>query len=148
MSAESSGKKLDDISSTAKEFLDGLLPFVLLSLGSMIVFQFAFPVSTRIEHYITFLNWGFMFYFGLRLAVDYRLRDDNEDFWRNHWMDILLVIPLFSILQEVEVFAVAEESAGISEVGEHLVTAPFLRNSQAAAKLTRIARIIRRSLDL
>lgn len=132
--------------SAAKSTLDGALPFVLLLLTLLIVFQFAFPVTQKLQGWLSLANWGVILYFVVRLGVDYRLHEPGEAFWRNHWMDVLMVIPLFSFVQEARIAKVAEETIGLTAAGDELAATTALRNSQAAAKITRIARIIRRSV--
>lgn len=129
-----------------KQRLDSALPFMLLLLTLLIVFQFAFPVTEQFQHYLVFANWGVMAYFAARLVVDYRLSGDEEGFWRSHWMEVLMVIPMFSIMQEARLAKVAEESVIASEAGEGILATSAFRNSQAAARITRILRIIKRSI--
>lgn len=129
-----------------KDVLDNILPVMLLLLTFLIVFQFAFPVTNQLQQYITLANWGVMAYFAVRLAVDYRLSGPDEQFWRSHWMDILMVLPLFSIMQEARMARAAEETIEATGVSEELIATSALRNSQAAAKLTRIFRILKRSI--
>jgi hypothetical protein len=128
-----------------KQLLDNILPFMLLLLAFIILFQFAFPVTEQLQQYLTLANWGVMAYFAVRLAVDYRLSGPDDNFWQNHWMDVLMVVPLFSAAREARLARAAEETVVASDAGEQLLATSAIRNSRAAAKVTRILRIIKRS---
>lgn len=131
--------------SAIKAVLDDILPFMLLLIALLVVFQFAFPVTQQFQHYITLANWGVMAYFAVRLTVDYKLSEPGEKFWRNHWLDVLMVIPMFSIFREARVVAIADEAVVGTQMGEEVAATSALRNSRAAAKITRIMRMLKRS---
>lgn len=137
----------DRKAAAVKSRLDHFLPLVLLLLALLVVFQFMFAVTPELQQWVNVANWSVAGYFAIRLAVDYKLHDPGEQFWRNHWLDILMVIPLFSLIQEARIIRLAEESL-IASVGEEMVATSAIRNTKVAAEVTRIVRILRRSIRL
>lgn len=131
---------------SVKARLDSALPFVLMLLTLLLVFQFAFAVTPRMQVWINYASWGVAAYFAVRLVVDYKLHEPGERFWRSHWLDILMVIPLFTLLQEARVAKIAQESLFASQIGEEVAATTALRNTKVAAEVTKMARLIRRSV--
>lgn len=131
-----------------KAVLDSTLPFVLLLVTLLVVFEFGVQVTSQIQGWINIANWAVIGYFVARLVVDFKLSDPGEPFLRRHWLDILMVLPLFSVAREVKVMKLLEESQLITLFNEEgLIATSALQNTQVAAKLTRIVRIIKRSLS-
>ncbi|MFB6189999.1 MAG: hypothetical protein ABEJ91_00305 [Candidatus Nanohaloarchaea archaeon] len=130
-----------------KMLLDRVMPMVLLLIGFIVVFEFFLNVTAAMERWITWANWALIFYFATRLGVAYRLSTNHERFVHRHWLDILLVVPAFSLLQEVRLARIAPALDDLP-VFERGILRSFQASSQAenAAKLTRITRIIKRSV--
>ncbi len=129
-----------------KEAMDNILPVVLLLLALLIVFQFVVPVTPQLQAWVQIAGWGVAVFFAVRLAVDYRLSDPDENFWRNHWSDLLMVIPLFTLLQEARLATLLDEAVGVSRIENEIAAMSTLQNSRMAAKLTKIIHIFRRSI--
>lgn len=134
----------------AKTVLDHTLPFALLLLTFLIVFQYAITVTPQLQQWITWANWVVVGYFASRLVVDFKLADPDEPFLREHWLDILMIIPLFSIAKELRgvklIEEAAQESKLLAEAGDSIAATSALRNSKVAAKITRSIRLLKRSL--
>lgn len=127
--------------------LDNVMPFILLLVGFVVVFQFFLTVTPAMEIWINRANWALIAYFGARLIVSYRLSTDHDRFMQQHWLDILLVIPLFSIVQEIRVARIAPALAELPAFERGILKVTQLRSTAGnAAKLTRIVRIIKRSV--
>ncbi len=130
-----------------KILLDHIMPFVLLLIGFIIVFEFFLTVTPRMATWITWANWALIGYFVARLGVSYRLSTNHEKFVDDHWLDILLVIPLFSIVQEVRLARVAPALADLPVFRRGILHITEISSTAGnAAKLTRITRIIKRSV--
>jgi hypothetical protein len=129
-----------------KQRMDDALPVVLLLLTLLIIFQFVVPVTPKLQTWIHMAGWGVAVFFAARLAVDYRLSGPDENFWRNHWSDLLMAIPLFTLLQEARLAKLMEEVVGVSRIQNEIAAMSTLKNSRTAAKLTKIIHILRRSI--
>lgn len=130
-----------------KVALDNVMPFILLLVGFVIVFEFFLTVTPAMQTWISWANWTLIGYFGARLAVAYRLSTNHEQFMDNHWLDILLVVPVFSVLQEVRVARLAPALADLPVFQRGILHITEMRSTAGtAAKLTRIVRIIKRSV--
>lgn len=129
-----------------KMMLDQVMPFVILLIGFIVVFEFLLSISPAMARWISWANWALILYFAARLGVAYRLSTDHEQFVHQHWLDILLVVPAFSLMQEVRLASVAPALDDLP-VFERGVLHSVRSGSKAenAAKLTRITRIIKRS---
>ena len=133
--------------SRAKHVLDGFLPLALLSLILVFFIGFGVSVSEGMATTINYLNWAVILYFAARLAVGLRLANSKEQYFRNHWMDFVLVVPAFSLLREVKLFqAVAELEMFNIEAETVAGSALLSRTAGVAAKISRIVRILWRSL--
>ncbi len=122
-----------------KIFLDNMLPFIFMLLTFVIIFEFFFPVNATMAMWIQWANWTVIIYFALRLGVEFKLSGSRHSFFRQHWFDMLLVIPAFSVLKEAR-------AARLFSLGDDaLVGSSAVRNTGAAARLTRIARVVKRS---
>lgn len=129
-----------------KKSLDNVLPFIFLLLGFIILFGFIVPVNQKVEIWINWANYTVLSYFAVRLAVEYKLSGPNDHFLKEHWMDILMVIPAFSLVQEAKFFQLFEESLLARFSPEVAASSASFRSTTVAAKLTRISRMIKRSV--
>jgi len=129
-----------------KSSLDDVLPFVILLLGFVVLFNFVLNVSSRIQVWITWANYIVISYFAVRLLVDFRLSSSRNKFFHEHVFDILMVVPAISILQEVRMFKLLQEGKMISFMPEFATGSAVFQSTGIAAKLTRILRIIKRSI--
>lgn len=134
--------------SLIKSGMDEAVPIVLLLFGLLIVFQFLIPVTPELKALIHYAAWGVAIFFLIRLAVDYRLHDSDESFWRTHWSDLLMAIPLFTILQEARLAAYLERVLGASQLRNEIAAVSILRDSRAASKIAKIIQILRRTVRL
>jgi hypothetical protein len=115
----------------------------LLLLLAVVVLTFFVDIGTSAARIINYLNWLLVFYFALRLGAAFRLASSDRKFLKQHWFDALLVIPAFSLLKEVRALTVLEETA----TEKTAISAAATRNVGIAGKLTKIIRIIKRSLS-
>ncbi|MFB6209070.1 MAG: hypothetical protein ABEJ56_02925 [Candidatus Nanohaloarchaea archaeon] len=127
-----------------KAFLDQILPVALLSLTFVVLFGLFVPVTEKLRIYITYLNWGVIVYFAARLAIEFRLSSHRDTFFRTHWLDFLLVVPAVSVLREVRTFGALSDLGLFDE--EALVSAAFLKELGVSAQLTKISRIVKKSI--
>ena len=128
-----------------KMLLDRFLPFSLLLLVSLLTVNFLVEIKASTAQAITYLNWALIIFFSLRLAMAFRLAESDTEFLKQHWFDALLVIPAFTLLKEIKA-ASALGQIGITEE-EAAAGAIASRNTGLAAQITRIIRIIKRSLS-
>ncbi len=129
-----------------KSALDNVLPFILLLLGFVILFTFFVPVTARVEKWIVWGNWIVISYFAVRLVVEFKLSNSDQEFVRQHWLDMLIVIPVFSIFEEVKMMQVVRESEFLPVSREVMTGSATVESTGIAARLTKISRIIRKSL--
>ena len=127
-----------------KVFLDIFLPYALILLGSLVTLNFFGNVDARTAQIIHYLNWLLVSYFILRFAAAFRLAESDREFLKNHWFDALLVIPAFSLIQELRVFQILDE-IGFGEKAASGALAT--RNAGIAAQITKIVKIIKRSIS-
>ncbi|MFB6204759.1 MAG: hypothetical protein ABEJ75_03870 [Candidatus Nanohaloarchaea archaeon] len=129
-----------------KRFLDGFMPLAVLMIAFLVFTQFLGPLDPVYIRFINYANWALIAFFAVRLGIAYRLSNSHQDFVHRHWLDIMLLIPVFSMLQEVRAFSlVAGEEA---PVAEELVASSTVANTGLAAKFTKMARIVKRSVKL
>ena len=129
--------------SRLKAFLDSLLPFALILMSFIVLFQF-FSLGASAEKYIGYFNWIVVFFFAARLGIGLRLAKSNRKFVENHWLDALMVIPALTIAKELRMSSILGEEV----LGEQATTGLVLtRNLDLSAKMTRIVRIIKRSFQ-
>ncbi|WEL19742.1 hypothetical protein [Candidatus Nanohalococcus occultus] len=136
-----------DHASRMKKSLDNVLPLMFLLLGGIIVFSFFVPVSPQMATWVTYANYLVIVYFVARLVVEYRLAVSSEPFFRNHWLDLLMVVPAFSILEEVKLFAVFDELIEF-ELMPEAATGAAARATGVSARIAKIFRIVKRSIGL
>lgn len=126
-----------------KGFLDYLLPFALILMSFVVLFQF-FSLGPVFERYVNYFNWFVIVFFAARLGIGFRLANSNRKFVEDHWLDALMVIPALTIAEELELGGVLESQV----VGEHATAGlAILQNLDISAKLTRITRLIKRTLQ-
>lgn len=131
----------------AKKWLDRLLPLALIAFSFVILIGMGISVNPAVAKMINYLNWAVIAYFAARLVVGFRLAKSNRKFFKQHWMDFALVIPAFSLLKEVRMFQFLTESELFSVESEAIAgSAAATRNAGIFAKLTRIVRIVKRSI--
>ncbi|MBC5793408.1 MAG: hypothetical protein H8Z69_05240 [Nanohaloarchaea archaeon] len=129
--------------SRAKKILDQLLPFALIGIGSIITVMFVLPVNPGTRTAVNLLNYGLIIYFSARLVVAARLATSRKQFFEQHWLDFLLIIPVFSIMREARVGRAIAEFLPFEE--EALLGA-YIGRLSIAGKLTKISRIVKRSV--
>ncbi len=133
--------------SRLKSMLDSLLPFALLSLAFVFLIGLGVPVGERTALMINYLNWGVIAYFASRLVISFRLSRSNKEFFREHWLDFALVIPAFTLLREVRAVLVLDEIGFLSFEEDMVAGSAFAsRNMGVFTKLTRIVRVVKKSL--
>ncbi|QGA80638.1 hypothetical protein [Candidatus Nanohalobium constans] len=125
-----------------KVFLDHFMPFALIMLGSLLTVNYLVPVTAKMSVYINYANWILVAYFSLRLAMAFRLAESDRKFLKQHWFDALLVIPAFTLLKEFRGLTLIEETLAEQETEQALTNLPI------AAQISRIIRIIKRSIKL
>jgi len=131
----------------AKKWLDRLLPLVLIVLSFVILVGMGISVSPSITNAINYLSWTVIIYFAARLAVGFRLAKSNRKFFRNHWMDFVLVIPAFSLLEEAQLFKFLQDIELFSINTETAAgSAAATQNTGLFARIARIVRISEKSL--
>ncbi len=129
--------------SKAKKVLDQLLPLALIGIGSILTVTFVLPVNSGTRTAVNILNYGLIIYFGARLVVAARLATSRRQFFEQHWLDFLLVIPVFSIMREAKIGRALAEVMPFE--GEALLGA-YVGRLSIAGKLTRMGRIVKRSI--
>ncbi len=126
-----------------KVFLDSLLPFALILMSFIVLFQF-FSLGASAQKYIGYFNWIVIIFFTARIFIGIRLAKSNKRFVENHWLDAMMVIPALSIARELRMSSILGEEV----MGEKTTTGLILtRNLDLSAKMTRIVRIIKRSFQ-
>ncbi len=129
-----------------KSALDNVLPFILILLGFIVLFNFFLPVTPRIEQWIVYGNWVVLFYFAIRVGVEFKLASSDREFVRQHWLDLMMLVPVFSLFREIRM-ARALERLGLMSASEEFMTgSATFRSTGIAARLTKISRMIKRSL--
>jgi len=133
--------------SRAKKFLDKLLPIALITLGA-ITAAFFLPVGSTAENTINYLNYALIIYFGLRLIIEFKLSSSNHQFLSDHWTDFVLLVPAFSLLREVKIFQAASRLGIVSLEGEALASSAALSRLGMAGRISRITKIVKKSIGL
>ena len=125
-----------------KILMDQFMPVALILLGSLITFHYFVPVNQSVSQAITYVNYGLIFFFTLRLGLGFSLADSHQKFLRQHWFDALLVIPTVSLLNEVRFLSFLEAEAE----EQALFGFVFTRSTVMASQITRILKIIWRTI--
>jgi len=73
----------------------------------------------------------------------FRLAESDREFLRQHWFDALIIIPAFTLVQEIKALAIFEEA----ESGEATAGIMTTQNAGIAAQITKIVKIIKRSIS-
>lgn len=133
--------------SRMKKSMDDVLPLMFVLLGCIMVFSFFIPVSQRMATWVTYANYLVIVYFVARLVVEYRLAVSGEPFFRNHWLDFLMVVPAFSILEEVKFFRMLDDIVEV-EAMPGALSGAATRATSVSTKITKIFRIVKRSIGL
>jgi hypothetical protein len=128
-----------------KSALDDVLPFIVLLLAFVIMFSFVVPVSDRLSVWVKYANYLVIAYFATRLGVEFKLANSKNQFVSDHWLDMLMVVPAFSILQEAKIMKIVEETV-LARYGSKMFTGSALQGTGIAARLTRISRMVKKSL--
>ena len=82
-----------------KKLLDRGLPVVILLLGLFLFIEFFASSSFVLYEYKAFIQYSLLAYFLVELVVFFTLYESNKEFFRNHWIDILLTVPFFTALK-------------------------------------------------
>jgi len=128
-----------------RDGLNNLLPLVLVTLAAAGAFQFVFSPEGRASRFVGYLFYAGSAFFLARLVVEYRASEDMEEFLRSHWLDFLLVVPAFSAVKELRLIKVVQELS----VGEELfLGVSSVRSFGPATRVAKLARMVKRSLDL
>jgi len=125
-----------------KLVMDQFMPLALILLGSLITFHLFMPVNERISNAITWMNYGLISFFTIRLGLGFSLADSHKKFLRQHWFDALLVIPTVSLLNEVRFLSLLEAETEEQALFGFL----FTRSTVVASQITRIIKIIWRTI--
>lgn len=153
------GRKVDGMESRIEErfskrhlahmqyVLDEFMPFALLLILFVVSFQFFIALSPAAQQMINWLNWILIGYFGVRLVIAYRLSSSHVDFLHNHWLDLFLVIPVFSMMQEFRALRLLPAMEEAPVMGQFMASTT-VTNTSYAAKMTRIVRIVKRSFGM
>ncbi|MFB6076879.1 MAG: hypothetical protein ABEK12_01995 [Candidatus Nanohaloarchaea archaeon] len=100
-------KKVDDRLSESdhvyrvKEVLDILMPPVLVLLLAALYLEFMVPLTHAQEVQVLHVEQGILLYFLVELAVDLAIYEDNRQYLRDRWVDILLVLPFVTVIRGV-----------------------------------------------
>lgn len=122
--------------------MDNVLPFIGLLVGFIVIFGLLLNPGPAVARYVKYANYAVLAFFILRLGVEYRLKSSEtsaQTFLENHWLDVAMVIPAFSVLEEVELAGMLEETA---------LGTVSVRGTSMAAHLTKISRVLKRSVGL
>lgn len=79
-----------------KKQLDRILPFMLLLLVFYLYLDLLGSSQSLFYSYKTHLQYLILVYFVVDLIVLFTLYEENKDFFRKHWFDILLTVPFLT----------------------------------------------------
>lgn len=116
-----------------KKALDRFLPAVLVMLGLYLYLIFTEP-QTILNSYTMWIQYTLLLYFVTELIVLSMLYENNREFLKNHWFDILLTIPFVTALKGLK---------GLKFV-KSMKSSKLLKS----VKLTRITKIGQKSVKL
>ena len=80
-------------------FLDSLMPFVLIVLFVVLYLEFFVSLNHFQHEMVIAVEHGILAYFLLEIFVEFLFYEDNREFFRHKWFDILLVLPFLSIMK-------------------------------------------------
>lgn len=83
----------------ARVYLHAALPLVLVLLAVVVVVDLLGLGGPAGRRYLVGLEYGVLAYFVVELAVDFRLYRDRRAFWRDRWLDLVLVVPIVLAIQ-------------------------------------------------
>lgn len=82
-----------------QSFLDSMMPFVLVVLFAVLYLEFFGSLSHAQHEIVIVVERGILSYFVLEIFVDFLVYESNREFFRHKWFDILLVLPLLSVMK-------------------------------------------------
>ena len=134
----------DNKRADAKILLDKLMPIALILLGSLATFHFFIPVNNQLSNTVQLVNLGLLLFFTARLALAFSLAKSHKNFLKQHWFDVLLIIPVIGLFTDLKLLAMIE-----SEVEEKtLLGFLFARSTLLAGQIARVYTWIRRIVRL
>lgn len=84
-----------------KKFLDRLLPLVIIVLMGVLYLEFFVHLTHHQHKLVLMIERGILGYFLLELLVDLGVYRNNRKFLRHRRMDIMLVLPFFTVFRGV-----------------------------------------------
>ncbi len=96
MGVEKTKKKLESSRFYgAKKLLDRTLPLALIGIAVSLYLEFL-SAPEMLYRYKTPMEYLILFYFASELTIDLMLYEENRDFFRERWLDIVLTMPFLA----------------------------------------------------
>lgn len=89
-----------------KKTLDKILPLILIVLVIYLYLELFASSTNILYHQKTYLQYVLLAYFTADLMVLFSMYEENREFFRNHWFDILLTIPFFTAFKGLKGFRI------------------------------------------
>ncbi len=82
-----------------KEWVDALMPFALAALGFALYAEFFMELTREQYLYVIRTEQALLGYFVFEVVVDLLIYRDNKQFFKDNWVDIVLIIPFLSVVR-------------------------------------------------
>ena len=117
-------------------FLDYLMPIVLMFLFYVLYLDFFVDLNHSQHQFLLTAERAILIYFIFEIFVDFLIYENNREFLKNKWFDILLVLPFLSILRGFRGLKVLKlgKSAKTSKIAKGMKFAKHGKKAQHSTK--------------
>jgi hypothetical protein len=95
-----------------KKGLDKLLPVMLVSVVLYLYLDLLASSSHLLYGYKALLQYSILAYFVADLLLLFMMYEENGEFFRNHWFDILLTVPFLTAFKGLKGMKIIKMSRG------------------------------------
>lgn len=96
----------------SKKILDKLLPVFLILLATYLYLDFLASSNNIFYSYKAYMKYIILAYFVTDLIVLFTMYENNKEFVRNHWLDIMLTVPFITAFKGLRGFKLLKSTKG------------------------------------
>lgn len=119
-----------------KKGLDKLLPMMLVAVVLYLYLDLLAPSGHLLYAYKKSLQYSILVYFVADLAVLFMMYEENKQFFRNHWFDILLTVPFLTAFKGLRGLKIIKMSKG----GKLLKPGKVLKSVKVGQKMGKLVK--------
>lgn len=119
-----------------KKGLDRLLPLILLLVVFYLYLDLVASSQNFFYSYKAYLQYSILAYFVIDIAVLFTMYEENREFFKNHWFDILLTVPFLAAFKGLKGLKIIKMGKG----GKLLKPGKALKGVKLGQKLGKLVK--------